>query len=196
MGPPRAANEKRDEDAGGALSALDSVGVACARGTCAALLVGLIEGAIVGARFGVGEGSAGLALATAGLWFPAALVSLLPGAALVRAANDRRRRTIVLATFAVALFITGVVASSWSRAPFNAMPLEIVAVLLAGWGASLVRLEGPVRRPAAFVGIALAVLVQLYANRWIEVHRALAGALADHTFIPRVMLRSILRRFA
>jgi hypothetical protein len=193
MAPPPTAKQQRD-DSGGALSALDSVGVACARGTSAALLVGLIEGAIVGAR--VGEGGAGLALATAGLWFPAALVALLPGSAIVRAANDRRRRNLVVAAFGVALAIAGVVALAAKGASWSAMPLEIVGVLLAGWGASLVRLDGPVRRPAAFVGIALAVLVQLYANRWIGVHPALAGALGDHTWIPRFMLRVVLRRFA
>jgi hypothetical protein len=154
----------------------------------------LIEGAIVGSR--VGEGGAGLALATAGLWFPAALVALLPGSAIVRAANDRRRRNRVLAAFGVALAIAGIIAFASKGASWSAMPLEIVGVLLAGWGASLVRLDGPVRRPAAFVGIALAVLVQLYANRWIGVHPALAGALGDHTSIPRFMLRVVLRRFA
>jgi hypothetical protein len=194
MAPPRAAKEQPSDAGGGALSALDSVGVACARGISAALLVGLIEGAIVGSR--LGDGGAGLALATAGLWFPAALASLLPGAALVRFANDRRRRNVVLATFGGLLAVAGVVAFAVSRAPWNVMPLEIVAVLLAGWGASLVRLDGPVRRPAAWVGIGLAVLVQLYANRWIGVHLGFAGALADHTFVPRFMLRVVLRRFA
>ena len=193
MASPRAANEQPG-DAGGALSALDSVGVACARGISAALLVGMIEGAIVGAR--VGAGGAGLALATAGLWFPAALAALLPGAALVRYANDRRRRNVVLVAFGALLAVTGIIAFAWSQAPFNVMPLEIVAVLVAGWGASLVRLDGPVRRPAAWVGIGLAVLVQLFANRWIGVHLAFAGALADHTFIPRFMLRVVLRRFS
>ena len=193
MGPPPAAKHQRNETSG-ALSALDSVGVACARGTSAALLVGLVEGGVVGSR--VGEGGAGLALATAGLWFPAALAALLPGAALVRVASDRRRRTIVAGCFGAALALSTIFAATSSRAPWNAMPLELVGVVLAGWGASLVRLEGPIRRPAAFVGIALAVLVQLYANRWIDVHRALAGALADHTFVPRGMLRLVLRRFA
>ena len=48
---------------------------------------------------------------------------------------------------------------------------------------------------ALAVALALAILMQLYANRWIDLHRALAGAMAETSFVPRFMLRVVLRRF-
>lgn len=187
-------NAARKEAPGGGLTALDDVGVACARAACVALIVGFVEGTVVGAR--VGEGGAGLALATAGLWFPGALVALLPGHALVRVANDRRRRTLVAAVLGGACALSAILAWVAPISAWSVLPLETFGAIAAAWGASLVRLDGPIRRPAAWVGIALAAMVQLYANRWVDVHRALAGALVDHTFVPRIMLRFVLRRFA
>jgi hypothetical protein len=190
-------SEKRDEPTN--LSALDSVGIACARGSMVALVVGMIEGLALGHR--AGGGNAGIGLATAGLWVPAALVALLPGTALVRLAGESRTRTIALAVLGLAIVASIVVA--WTQpglevspgSPLRALPLEITGAIAAAWAASLMRFEGPVRRPAAYVGIAVAILVQLFANRWVEAHRALAGAIVDASFVPRFMLRVVLRRF-
>jgi hypothetical protein len=190
-------SEKRDEPS--SLSALDSVGIACARASMIALVVGMIEGLALGHRASAGD--AGIGLATAGLWIPGALVSLLPGAALVRLADDARKRRIALAVLGVAIVASIVVA--WTQpgieislgSPLRALPLEISGAIAAAWAASLMRFEGPLRRPAAYVGIAVAILVQLFANRWVDAHRALAGAMVEASFLPRFMLRVVLRRF-
>lgn len=190
-------SENRDEKAGP--TAVDSVGLACARASMVALVVGLIEGLALGHR--AGATNAGLGLATAGLWIPAALVALLPGAALVKLADDARKRTVLLGVLGAAFVISFVVA--WTQpsaevslgSPLRALPLEITGAIAAAWGASLMRFEGPMRRPAAYVGIAVAILVQLFANRWVDAHRALAGAMVEASFVPRFMLRVVLRRF-
>ena len=181
------------------LIALESVGVACVRAAIVALIVGFAEGILLGKRFGMSSPSIGLA--TAGLWFPAALIALIPGALLVRYVGDSSKRRIVAGIFAVALIGSAIFAASQPPvevsvgSPLRALPLEIAGALSVAWGASLMRFEGAMRRPAAYVGIALAALIQLYANRWIDAHRAFAGAMTEASFVPRIMLRFVLRRF-
>ena len=190
-------SEKRDDPT--SLSALESVGIACARASIVALVVGLVEGLALGHRAGAGD--AGIGLATAGLWVPAALVALLPGAALVKVASDGPKRTLVGAVLGAAIVASIVLA--WSQpsaevsmgSPLRALPLELTGAIAVAWGVSLMRFEGAMRRPAAYVGIAVAILVQLFANRWVEAHRALAGAMVEASFVPRFMLRVVLRRF-
>ncbi|MEO7093929.1 MAG: hypothetical protein ABI175_11810 [Polyangiales bacterium] len=190
-------SEKREEPT--SLSALESVGVACARASMVALVVGMIEGLALGHR--VGAGDAGIGLATAGLWVPAALIALVPGGALVKVTGDARRRTIVLAVLGAAIVASVVVA--WTQpsievstgSPLRALPLEISGAIAAAWAASLIRFEGLMRRPAALVGLAIAILVQLFANRWVDAHRALAGVMVEASYVPRFMLRVVLRRF-
>lgn len=190
----------RSDEPSSLTGALESVGVACARAAIVALVVGLVEGVLLGRRFGVP--STAMGLAAAGVWFPASLLALLPGALLVRIGGDSKVRRIMLVV--VGVLLAGCLAFAATApptdvalgSPLRALPLEIVGAISVAWGASSMRFEGAMKRPAAYVGIALAVLLQLYANRWIDVHRALAGAMAESSFIPRFMLRVVLRRFA
>ena len=178
------------------LGALDTIGIACARAASVALVLGVIEGLLLGRA--AGGTTPGMTIAVAGLWVPPALLALVPGALLVRLADDPRRRRVV-AIALLALVAVGALLA-WTApvdapSPWRALPLELSAVVGAAWGVSRMRFEDPFRRPAAYVGIALAVLLQLFANRWVDAHRALAGLLVDASFIPRLMLRLVLRRF-
>ncbi len=197
MPSPQVSDETRETDS---FSAVESVGVACARASIVALVLGMIEGTLLGKHASASSG--GIGLATAGLLLPAALASLLPGAFLVRWADDAPKRQRLAFAFGVLLLIGTLVHLSapvsdpgrgW---PLRVLPLELASLLTLGWGVSLMRFEPPLRRAAAFVGLTLVVLVQLYANRWIDQHRALAGALAEGSFFPRLMLRFVLRRFS
>ena len=189
---PRAA-PRDDEEGSSSLGALDSIGVACARATSVALVMGMIEAVLFGRA--AGGTTPGMAIAVAGLWVPSAMLALAPGALLVRFAdNPARRRSIALLLVALGSLLAWT-APVESPTPWRAAPLELSAAIGAAWGASRIRFDGPIRRPAAYVGITLAVLVQLFANRWVDVHRALAGLLVDASFVPRLMLRLVLRRF-
>lgn len=191
-------DESRESD--GSFSAIESVGVACARASIVALVLGMLEGTLLGRH--ASATSAGIGLATAGLYLPAALASLLPGSFLVRWASDsRKRQRLALSLGAALLFgllthLAAPVSDPGRGWPLRVLPLELASLLSLGTVVSLMRFEPPLRRPAAFVGLTLVVLVQAYANRWIDAHRALAGALAEGSFFPRTMLRLVLRRFS
>jgi hypothetical protein len=170
---------------------LERVGLACARASFVALVVGGLEGLFVARAGGVSAG--GLGLAAAGLWFPAALLALVPASALHGLATPKRVvfSGLLALTLAAALF-----ARVSHAAPIvRAAPLEVASVLLVAWLGAGLQVEDPLRRPVAVVGIVLAVALQVVATRWIDAHRAFAGLLVEHSTVPRFMLRAVLRRF-
>lgn len=169
----------------------ETVGLVCARASFVAMLVGIVEGAVV-ARL-ADASVAGIGVATAGLWFPAALVALIPATALHRLPSRRTVFTVLLVVvLAAALFAR--LATSVSPV-LRALPLELGATLMAAWFAAGLHLDDSLKRPVAIIGIAIAVVLQMYSMRWIDQHRAFAGLLLEHSAVPRFMLRSVLRRF-
>jgi hypothetical protein len=173
---------------------LERIGLVCARAAFVATLVGVIEGVVVSnlAETPV----SGIGLATAGLWLPGALLALVP-ATLLRRLDDPRTRRIVAYLFGVGIVVASAFARFAVGAPFplRAGPLEAVTAIALAWAATELRLEPPLRRPVAIAGLVLAVALQVYAMRWVEGHLAFAGLLSEKTCFPRMMLRTVLRRF-
>lgn len=172
----------------------ESIGMLLARASFVALIVGLLEGVIV-ARLADTPVS-GIGLATAGLWLPGAVLAIIIGLGVRRAAQGGGRRNIGLAVLA-AMVVAIAAARVLSSAPVSvrAAPIEIVAAIALGWVSCELEVAEALRRPIAIAGIVIAVGLQLYATRWVDAHRAFAGLLADKTMIPRVMLKYVLRRF-
>jgi hypothetical protein len=170
---------------------LDAIGMVCARASFVAVLVGIIEGIVVSRVSDISV--SGIGLATAGLWFPAALLFLLPASLLRRAPSIRAVITGLVIAFGVTLVFTRVAPS----VPFalRVAPLEMVSALALAYLASLLNIDAPFRRPIAIFGIVLAVALQVYATYWVDGHRAFAGLLVEDTTVPRFMLKSVLRRF-
>jgi hypothetical protein len=175
-------------------SPLESVGLACARAAAVACVVGVGEGLVV-AR--AAETSAeGIGLATAGLWFPIALVGLVPGLFFRRLESATARRALSFGLFAA--FLAAVLFARFSSfAPplARALPAELLASVGLGWAAMELRFEAPLRRPVAIAGLVAAAVLQVYASRWVDAHRAFASLLTQHTAVPRLMLKFVLRRF-
>ena len=171
--------------------ALDSIGMVCARAAMVAIGVGLAEGAVLSKT--IEPSVSGLGFATVGLWFPGAFIAVALMSLLQRL--EGRARTTLLATLVVArVAALGFARFSHAVGPLRAAPAEIVGALLLAWGASVVRVEGIFRRPLAVAGVALAVVLQIYGTRWVDSHRAYAGLIAETSFVPRLMLRNVLRR--
>lgn len=180
-----------DVTAESAATPLDAIGVVCARAAFVASLLGIVEGVVVSriAELSV----SGIGIATAGLWFPAALLFLVPASAL---------RRVPSRVVAVGLFVAFGAALIFARAmptlaaPLRAGPIEAAAALALAYAASRLELDEPFRRPIAIAGLIVVVALQLYANHWIDAHRAFAGVLVEYTAVPRFMLRTVLHRFA
>lgn len=171
---------------------LDAIGVVCARAAFVASLLGIIEGVVVSRLADLSV--SGIGIATAGLWFPAALLSLLP-ASLLRRVQSRRAVAFGLAVaFGAAVIFARAMPSlaPWLRAA----PIEAVAAVGLAYAASNLELDEPFRRPIAIAGLLVVVALQVYASRWVDGHRAYAGVLVERTAVPRFMLRTVLHRFA
>jgi hypothetical protein len=176
---------------------VDAVGLVCARAAIVALGGGLVEGFAISRA--LDAPSSGLAFANAGLWFPLGLLALLPARASVSVLEAPERRARYLALGGALLFLAAVAGLVGQRLGIGAIrwaPLELLAAFELAVVASAIRPEPPVRRAVAVAGIVLAFGMQLFATRWIEVHRAFAGAMTDLAWIPRVMLKWALRRIA
>ncbi len=175
-------------------SPVDAIGLVCARAAVIALLIGVGEGLAVSRA--TETSVAGIGIANAGLWFPFALVSLLPGLLLRRLEDPRVRRGVAFAlgvAFAAAVLFARF--SPTASTALRAAPVEAIAAVGLGWAAMELRFEDPLRRPIAIAGLVVAAALQIYATRWIDAHRAFAGLLAQHTAAPRFMLRTVLQRF-
>lgn len=171
---------------------LETVGLVCARASFVAVVVGIVEGLLVARA--ADTSIAGIGMATAGLWLPAAFVALLPAAALHRLPASRR--TVFTGLLAVLLAATLFARLATSVSPvLRALPLEMAAALALAWIASGLQLDVPLKRPLAIIGIVIAVVLQVFANRWVDAHRPFAGLLLEHSAVPRFMLRTVLRRF-
>ncbi len=181
-----------DRTADSATTPFDAVGVVCARAAFVAALLGIVEGVVVSRLADVSV--SGIGIATAGLWFPAALLFLLPAAALRRVRSPRVVPVALFIAFGAALIFARAMPSL--AAPVRAAPIEAVAALALAYAASRLELDDPFRRPIAVAGLIIVVALQVYANRWINAHRAFAGVLVEHTAVPRFMLRAVLHRFA
>jgi len=171
---------------------LDAIGVVCARAAFVASLLGIVEGLVVSklAELSV----SGIGIATAGLWFPAALLALLP-ASVLRRVESRRAVAFGLAiAFGAAVLFARATPSL--SVPLRAAPIEAVAAIALAYAARPPALAQPFRRPIAIAGLVVVVALQLYANHWIDAHRAYAGVLVEKTAVPRFMLRTVLHRFA
>ena len=200
--------DARVEPQPSAPTAIESVGLACARAAMVAMGVGMLEGTAIGRR--IGAPTAGMGLATSGLWLPAALLALMLVAMLRRAlmsaleaasesAMSRARNAGLMALaalffFALVFWMKDPAAESTFGSPLHAAPLELITVAGLAWGASMIRPEGSLRRVAAIGGVVVAVFVQLFANRWVDAHGAMAGALGNASFVPGAMLRYVLQR--
>ena len=171
--------------------AIESVGMVCARAVLVALVVGVVEGNVL-ARV-LDTKVTGFGLATAGLWVPAALVSLLVVLPLRRMDESARRvvRAVLIGMLAASFLY---VKLGRAPLPMRVAPAEILSVLAVAWVASSLKLEGALRKVVAYAGIALTLVLQIHANRWVDAHRAYAGAMSQSSFVPRLMLRSVLRR--
>ncbi len=178
-------------------NALDAIGLVCARAAFVATVGGLVEGALlVRALDGA---AAGLVPADAGLWFPLGLLAQLPARTLSPWARGPARRWRVASLAAAALFVAAVAGLVGGRLGLGAvrwLPLELLGALELAVLATLLRPEPPFRRAIALFGLVLAVAMQLFAARWTDAHRAFAGAMTDLAWVPRVMLRLVLRRIA
>jgi hypothetical protein len=173
------------------VSPLDTVGVICARAAFVAVLLGVVEGIVVSRLSEISV--SGIGIATAGLWFPIALLFLLPASLLRRVRSPR----VVATALVIALMIAVIFAKATPNlaAPLRAAPIEGIAALGLAYAASRLELDAPFKRPIAIAGIVLAVALQVYGTYWVDSHRAFAGLLVEHTAVPRVMLKAILRRF-
>lgn len=172
-------------------SPLDAVGIVCARAAFVASLVGIVEGVVVSRIAEVSV--SGIGIATAGLWFPAGLLFLLPASALRRAPPRAVAVGLFVALAAALIFARAMPALSM---PLRAAPIEAAAALAFAYAASRLELDEPFKRPIAIAGLVVVVALQVYATRWVDAHRAFAGVLVEHTAIPRFMLRTVLHRFA
>jgi len=184
-------SETHAESEGTTALAIESVGLVCARATLVALVMGGIEGNVL-ARV-LEANVRGMGLATVGLWVPAAFVALLL-AVPIRKLDDTARRALRIA-LVVSLAGAALYAKlGHASGPIRAAPLEILGAIALGWAFSSLKLEGALRKLVGYVGIALTLVTQLHANRWVDAHRAYAGAMAQTSFVPRLMLRSVFRR--
>jgi hypothetical protein len=183
----------RDAAAEQESSALDVVGIACARAAFVALLVGMIEGIVVAHMADMSV--SGIGIATAGLWAPVALFALIPGAALRRLAQGLRRRNVAFVV--VAAFFASLLFAKLSHASpiVRLAPAEIISAIGLAWVALEIEVSDAIRRPLAIFGLVVLVALQFYGTRWVDNHRAFAGLLVDGSFVPRAMLRFVLRRF-
>lgn len=179
-------------------STLDVVGVACFRAALVAGVVGTVEATLVATSVEVKV--PGFAPATAGLWIPAALVLLFP-AHLLRGLEDpvlRRRLAfafgVVIAAAALFARLAPKIAPHLSP-QLRAAPLELAAAIGLLWAATEVQLAPPLRRFVAVAGIVFVVVLQVWSTRFVDAHRALAGALVEATFVPRLLLKLVLRKF-
>ncbi len=173
---------------------LESTGLVCARAAFVAIIVGLVEGIAVSRTAETSIG--GIGLATAGLWFPIALLFLAPAMLLRRVEGEGKRRILRLG-LGVAL-AGAVLFARFSHLPMplRMVPAEVLGALALAWAAIELRLDDPIRRPVAYAGLFVAVGLQFYSTQWVDAHRAFASLLAEGTMIPRFMLRVVLRRFA
>ena len=171
---------------------LDAIGIVCARAAFVASLLGIVEGVVVSRLADLSV--SGIGIASAGLWFPAALLALLPASLLRRVPSTRA----VAFGLAIAFGATVIFARAMPSlsAPLRAAPIEAVAAVGLAYAASLLELDEPFKRPIAIAGLVVVVALQLYATHWIDAHRAYAGVLVDRTAVPRFMLRTVLHRFA
>lgn len=169
---------------------LETVGLVCARASFVAVLVGVIEGITVSRLTGVSV--AGIGIATAGLWFPAAVIALLPATRLHRFSKRKVATALLVAVLSSLLFAK--LATNVSPV-LRALPAEASVSLAFAWLAAGLQLDDPLKRPLAIAGIVVAVVLQIFSTRWVDAHRAFAGLLIDHTAVPRLMLRTVLRRF-
>ncbi|MBI2395168.1 MAG: hypothetical protein HYV09_36700 [Deltaproteobacteria bacterium] len=169
---------------------LETVGLVCARASFVAVLVGVVEGITVSRLTGVSV--AGIGLATAGLWFPAAVIALLPATRLHRFSKRKVATALLVAVLTTLLFAKFATTVS---PVLRALPVEASVALAFAWLAAGLQLDDPLRRPLAIIGIVVAVVLQIFSTRWVDAHRAFAGLLIEHTAVPRLMLRTVLRRF-
>jgi hypothetical protein len=175
------------------VSVVDTIGMACARAGFVALIVGMVEGIVVSHMADMSV--SGIGLATAGLWVPVGLVALLPGAAVRRVAQRTQRRNMAFIVVA-ALFASILFAKLSHASPIVRLaPVELVAAIGFAWVALEIEVSEAIRRPLAVFGFIVVALLQFYATRWVDAHRAFAGLLVEGTFVPRAMLRFVLRRF-
>ncbi|GAC1352976.1 MAG: hypothetical protein NVS3B20_22450 [Polyangiales bacterium] len=182
----------RAEEESAAGGVLDSIGGLCARATAVALALGLVEASVLRK---VMEGSAsGIGIATAGLWFPAAFLAVIASSQLRRVLNARAQSQLPAWLFGILIAALGYARFGHAAVFLRAAPAELIGVFTVAWAATMVRFDGFLRRPVAYVGLFLSLLLQVYANRWVEAHRAYAGAMAEKSFVPRIMLRSVLHR--
>lgn len=175
--------------------ALDLIGIVCARAVLVALGGGLIEGIFLARA--LGGATYGLPLANAGLWFPLALLALLPGRLLARHLDAPATRPRIIALGGALLFLVavfGLLGVRLGLGPIRWAPLELLAALELAVVASALRPDPPLRRVVAVAGLVLAFALQLYATRWIDVHAAFAGATTELAWVPRLMLKHVLRR--
>jgi hypothetical protein len=184
---------EREKAAEAEVSAIDTIGMACARAAFVALIVGMVEGIVVGQMADMSV--SGIGLATAGLWVPVGLVALLPGTGLRRLAQRAKRRNVAFAV--VAAFFAAVLFAKLSHVSpvLRLAPAELVAASGLAWVALEIEVSEAIRRPLAIFGFVVVAVLQFYATRWVDAHRAFAGLLVEGSFVPRAMLRFVLRRF-
>lgn len=178
-------------------SALDAIGIVCARAALVALGGGLVEGLLLGRA--LGGATAGLALADAGLWFPLGLLAQLPARLVVPMLDAPERRPRVMMLGGALLFLAAVLGLLGGRlglGPIRWCALELVGAFELAVVASAIRPEPPLRRAIAVAGLLVAFGMQLFATRWVDAHRAFAGAMTELAWLPRVMLKWALRRIA
>lgn len=168
---------------------LETVGLVCARASFVAVVVGVTEAFVVARA--AGTSVTGMGLATAGLWFPAALVALLPANALHRLPRPQVFTGLLVAVLVAALFAQ----LSHASPVLRALPIELASALMLGWLAAGLQLDDGLKRPIAILGVVIALGLQLFSMRWVDGHRAFAGLLLEHSAVPRFMLRTVLHRF-
>jgi hypothetical protein len=183
-----------EQDAG--TDVIDTIGLVCARASLVALGGGLVEGLFM--TRALDGAAAGLPLANAGLWFPLGLLALLPARPIAKRLDNPIARPRLIALGGALLFLAavfGLLGARLGLGPIRWAPVEILAALELAVVASVLRPEPPLRRILAIAGLVLAFGLQLFATRWIDAHAAFAGATTQLAWVPRVMLKFVLRRF-
>ncbi len=187
-------SEAPDQDDEETPSTLDVVGLACFRAAVVAGIVGGIESTLVSTS--VELKVPGFGAATAGFWIPATLLLLFP-AHLLRSLEDPNLRRRLAFAFGVLIAGAALFArlAKVSSPQLRAAPLELAAAVGLLWAVTEVQLGPPLRRFVAVAGIVFVVVLQVWSTRFVDAHRALAGALVEATFVPRLLLKFVLRKF-
>ena len=180
------------------LSTFDVVNAFCLRAMLVALGLGFVEGYLFSRRMGISI--AGVGLTFASLWFVAALF-------LVWFLSSLKTKFVKMSIYdksiAVGLFILFLVASLFHRAIATSLGLlahavifETLGAIWVAWVSLMLRFQNYVYSMIRYSCLSTVILMQFYASRWVDAHRAVAGAICESTCVPRIMLRSVFKRIA